>query len=110
MEAIGANVKRYRESLGYTQNQVAEFLETSREQVSYWENGSRVLSLEHLERICDLFGIDLENLLEEDPDVQSANIAVAFRVNDLEREDLKEISSFNRIAKNYLKMMRIYGQ
>lgn len=110
MEAIGKNIKRFRESLGFTQNQLAEFLAISREQISYWENGSRTPSLEVLERICDLFAIDLEALLEEDSDIQSANMAVAFRVNEIEGVDLKEISSFNRLAKNYLKMMRIYGK
>lgn len=104
---IGRNIKSYREKSHLSQEEVAEFLGVSRELISYYENGRREIQLEKLEKLTDLFGIELINLLEEDLSIMEADLAFAFRSDGLEQRDLEHISNFHRIIKNYLKMKQI---
>lgn len=104
---IGKNIKSYREKLNLSQEEIAEFLGVSRELISYYENGRREVQLEKLEKLADLFGIELINLLEEDLSIMKTDIAFAFRSDGLEQRDLEHISNFHRIIMNYLKMKQI---
>jgi hypothetical protein len=56
--------------------------------------------------LADLFGIELEELLEEDQTIKEANVAFAFR-SDNNSADLSNIASFKRIVLNYLKMEKL---
>ncbi len=103
----GKNIKFYRERLYLSQQEVADFLGVPREMISYWENGQREISLEMLEKLSDLFGIELINLMEENEQLVQADLALSFRKEGLEKSDLEHISSFQRIVKNYLKIQEI---
>lgn len=103
----GRNIKAYRERLFLPQQEVADFLGVPREMISYWENGQREISLEMLEKLADLFGIELINLLEENEQMTQADLALAFRSDGLSQSDLEQISAFHRIVKNYLKIQEI---
>lgn len=48
---------------GYTQDSLAETLGISRSAVSMYENGNREPDIETLERIADLFHVDMDYLL-----------------------------------------------
>lgn len=48
---------------GYTQDSLAETLGISRSAVSMYENGNREPDIETLERIADLFHVDMDCLL-----------------------------------------------
>ena len=104
---IGKNIKSYREELHLSQEEVAEYLGVSRELISYYENGRREAQLEKLEKLADLFGIELIILLEKDLTIREADLAFAFRSDGLEQRDLEHIGNFHRIIKNYLKMKQI---
>ena len=58
-----------------------------------------------LEKLADLFGVDLADFFEEDSNQIKANLAFAFRATDLQEKDLNEIASFRRVVKNYLKII-----
>lgn len=103
----GRNIKAYRERLNLSQQETADFLNVPREMISYWENGQREITLMYLEKLADLFGIDLINLLEEDEQMIKADVSLAFRSEGLNQSDLEHISNFNRIVKNYLKIKEI---
>ncbi len=107
---IGRNIKSYREKLQLNQDQVANWLGISREMVSYYESGKREIDLAKLESLAELFGIELINLIEEDSELISADLAFAFRSDDISEEDLEQISQFRRIIKNYLKMKHMYNK
>lgn len=104
---IGENIKSYREKLQLTQNQVAECLGISRELVSLYETGKREINLEKLESLADLFGVELVNLIEEDSNLVAADLAFAYRSDEMTNDDLKQISEFRKIIKNYLKMRQM---
>ncbi len=100
---IGANILKYRSYQGLTQQQVADFLGVTRELISLIESGKRDISVSNLNKLAELFGLHLSDLLEEDPKIQKVNLALAFRSDDSEI-DLESIASFRRIVMNYLKM------
>ncbi len=104
---IGKNIKSYRKKFHLKQEEVAQFLSVPRELISYYENGSRKIPLNNLEKLADLFGVELIALLEEDPDMAAADLAFAYRSDGLDPDNLKEISDFQKIVKNYLLMKQI---
>jgi transcriptional regulator with XRE-family HTH domain len=103
---IGSNILNYRRIQGLTQQQLADYLGVTRELISLIESGDRDITMSNLSKLADLFGIELEELLEEDQIVKEANVAFAFR-SDNDRADLSNIAAFKRIVLNYLKMEKL---
>ena len=103
---IGSNILNYRKIQGLSQQQLADYLGVTRELISLIETGSRDISMSNLIKLADLFGIELEELLEEDQSIKEANVAFAFR-SDNNSADLSNIASFKRIVLNYLKMEKL---
>jgi transcriptional regulator with XRE-family HTH domain len=106
-QTIGGNIRRFREQMGLTQEVLAEYLGTSREQVAYYESGSRTVSSAHLAKLSDLFCIDEYEFYEEDQQKIQVNLAFAFRAESISAGDLATIAGFKRIVKNYLNMKRV---
>ena len=96
----------YRSLQGLTQQQLADYLDVTRELISFIESGKRDISISKLNKLADLFGIELGELLEEDSEIQDVNLALAFRSEDTE-VDLENIASFRRIVLNYLKIEKL---
>lgn len=60
---LGINIKKLRESKGYSQEMVAEKLEVSRQAVSKWENNLSEPSTENLMKLSKLFDIEVDLLI-----------------------------------------------
>ncbi|HEY4786904.1 MAG TPA: helix-turn-helix transcriptional regulator [Bacteroidales bacterium] len=101
---IGKNIKAYREINGFSQDAVANFLTIKREMISYYENGTREIPFEILNRLSDLYGVDMAEFYEEDEKSVKENVACAFRIDGTEEADLEAIAHFKAVVKNYLKM------
>ena len=104
---IGRNIKLYREKLNFTQDTLADYLGVKREMISYYENGKRPVELSKLEKLADLFDVELLELLQENPSPVELELKFAFRSEGLEESDISSISAFQRIVRNYLKMRTI---
>lgn len=104
---IGSNIKAFRSRLGLSQDQVAEFVGVNRTLIARYESGEREVPLLQLEKFCDLFAIEIEDLFEKDSVNQTANLAFAFRSESLHQNDIESIASFQKVVKNYLKMQSI---
>jgi transcriptional regulator with XRE-family HTH domain len=104
---IGKNIKAFREKMGLSQEEVADFLNVKREMVSYYETDAREVPMAALEKLSDLFGIDLGDLIEEDEKQVSANVALAFRAENMGDDDLKGVAEFRKIIKNYFKILEL---
>ena len=106
---VSRNFKFLRDKLGLTQQEMADYLGLgSRESISQYENGDREIPLGVMESCCNLFGIDLIDMFEEDEDKVKTNIHfVAFRAEKLCQNDLSIISQFQKIIGNYQRMKRI---
>jgi transcriptional regulator with XRE-family HTH domain len=60
---IGARIRRQREQIGLTQEQLGEACDLSTSFVGHIERGSRKLSVESLFRIASVLGISADSLL-----------------------------------------------
>ena len=88
-QIIGENLKKIRKLSGFTQEQIAKSIGIERSAYSNYEGGTR------------------EVLFEDNVQADNEILATAFRISDLEDDDLKEIANFKDIVKSYLKMERI---
>ena len=103
---IGRNIKSYRSIFGFTQEDLAKLADASRGTINYYEKGTRPQSVIHLNKIADLFGIEVVDLLEEDEGALKLNSVIAFKKEKLIETDINAISEFRKIAKNYIKMTK----
>lgn len=104
---IGKNLKELRKKLGFTQDQVAEYLQINREELSYYETGSRPIPSFLMSPLASLYGVDEYDFYEENFDLTKVNLALAFRSENIKTSDLEQIAKFKKIVKNYLNMKSI---
>ena len=109
-EIIGKNLLDYRNKLNYTQEQIASFLNTDRTSISKYETNEREISIVNMNKLAALFGIEVEDLTEENSINKAANLAFAFRSDGIEETDMNSIASFQKVVKNYLKMKEILNE
>ena len=101
---IGKNIRLLRNTQGLTQQMIADYLNISREEYNYYENGKRTIPSQIVTKIAELFSVDEYDLYEEDEALVKTNVAFAFRAENILTEDLTIIASFKKVAMNYLKM------
>ncbi|MBO7074479.1 MAG: helix-turn-helix transcriptional regulator [Bacteroidales bacterium] len=104
---IGKNLKSLRVANGYNQENVAEFMGINRSTYSNYESGDREAPLDVLEKAALLFGCDLSLFFEEDQNALKGMLACAFRADNLNIDDMKEVADFKNIVLNYMKMERL---
>jgi transcriptional regulator with XRE-family HTH domain len=105
----GLVIKGLREKYGYTQEKVAEYLGIKREMISFYENEGREITLEILEKLSDLFGVELDVFFVDNVDEALAEVVFAYRKDDLDNNDMENMAAFGKIVKNYLKINNLYG-
>ncbi|MHC1780190.1 MAG: helix-turn-helix domain-containing protein [Bacteroidales bacterium] len=98
---IPENIRSLRLRLGYTQAQIAEYLEISTAAVTQYETGTRVIPASTVSKLALLFNVDEYELYKEEPKQQQLLTAFAFRADELQQQDLKSISEFKKIVLNY---------
>ena len=54
---LGKQLKLFREQNGYSQNQIAECLGTTRQTISNWENDKTIIDSHSLIRLADFYQI-----------------------------------------------------
>ena len=101
---IGLNIRKIRESLGYSQDDLANFLKVQRSVINSIETGKKECSIDHLERLCALFNMDLSDILEEDENVLKLKYTFAFKNSNFTPTDMDSIAHFQHVVNNYLKM------
>ncbi|MCF8296067.1 MAG: helix-turn-helix domain-containing protein [Saprospiraceae bacterium] len=105
MKIIGNNLKAIRQQLGFSQESIAEYLGIPREMISYFENNQRDISIEQIEKLANLFGVDEEYFLEDNNSIIESDLAFAFRSNSsMSSDSLKKVALFKKIVKNYVLM------
>ena len=106
---IGQNIKILRDKIGLTQEALAAYLGTSREQVGFYEIGQRSVPSAQLSKLANLFCMNEYDFYEEDVQNRSINIAFAFRADELQPQDLQSIAQFKKIVHNYIGMKKVIG-
>ena len=63
-KALGARIKELRHKMQYTQEEFAELINVAPRHVSRIENGVNTPSIETLEKIANVFGLELKDLCD----------------------------------------------
>lgn len=103
---LGVNIRNFRDAQGLKQEELAKVLGVTREQISNIERGEREISVTNLNKLAEMFGVEMLELMEENPDIKAVHLALAFR-SDESDPDIENIALFKRIVLNYLKMQSI---
>jgi transcriptional regulator with XRE-family HTH domain len=99
---LGNRVKRLREASGVSQIQLAQFLNVDQSYISKCENDERQFNVNSLEKLCNLFGCEMNDLFDLHSKVETLNFA--FRAKTIDNDDFAAISDINRIALNIREM------
>lgn len=71
---LGGQIKRHRDALGLSQEELAGKIFVTRQSVSNWENGKTYPDLQSLLRLGDLFGLSLDELIKGDIETMKEEI------------------------------------
>ena len=105
---IGENAKRARESSGFSQTIVADFLQVDQSLISKFEKGERSLQSDMLERLANLCGYSVSDFTREDG-VSAQRMKAAYRSSGFAAEDMAAIHDIRRIAMNLFSMTDLLG-
>ncbi|MBN1778507.1 MAG: helix-turn-helix transcriptional regulator [Clostridiales bacterium] len=93
---LGGKIKELREQSRLTQINIAGYLKVDQSLISKFESGERAISSDMLEKLVDLFGVSLSELVDNQPTLK--HLKLALRASDVTTDDLVTISVINRIA------------
>jgi len=105
---IGENVKRARESIGFSQASVADFLKVDQSLISKFEKGDRTLRSDILERLANLLGCTVADF-EREGGVPEHQLKTAYRASGLTVDDMETIHDIRRISINLSFMSNLAG-
>ncbi|ANU15694.1 hypothetical protein BBI11_00680 [Planococcus maritimus] len=104
-ELIGHNLKRKREAMNLTQQQVATLLGLKREQVSFYENGHRTVSTSLLQKFAGIYDCKITDLLNESEYNKINPVSLAFRANEeINDFDLEVIMNAKKLLVTFNKL------
>ena len=58
---IGNQIKTFRKSAGFTQDELAKRLNTTKQTISRYEKGDRKANQDMLFELCDIFGVSIDD-------------------------------------------------
>lgn len=76
---LGNIIKKYREEMGYTQNQLAQMLEMSRTGFASWEQNLSEPNSSDIKKLCVIFDVSADELLEIDTEEKRKEILKSLR-------------------------------
>lgn len=80
---LSENIKTLRKQKGYSQQQLADKLNVVRQTVSKWEKGYSVPDADLLEKLADIFEVEVGELLGNEPIPETENSALSEVANQL---------------------------
>ncbi len=101
MSQLGDNLRFCREKLSYTQEEIAQYLGMSQPAYNKHEKGMASLSVQQLERIAALYGVEEYDLLHASGEELKIPLTFAFRKEGPVGK-LEDIAAFKKIVNNYL--------
>ncbi len=97
-DLAGKRFNDLRNMSGFTQSQIAEYLQVDQSYISKCEKNERQFSVDILEKAANLFGCSLDHFTNEDSDFSP--LSIALRAKSVTVEDLETIAAINKIALN----------
>lgn len=102
---IARQLKNLRKSSGLSQSFIASYLSVDQSYLSKIESGERVVTVDILEKLSELYNCDISDF--ENTDISIAPLNISFRSNELDSNDIKVISVINHIANNSKYMAKL---
>ena len=103
---LAKNIIFLREKFGYSQTQLASYLNISPQAVSNYENAKRTIPADVLSKLAILFDVEEYDLYEDNPQQMDVFSAFAFRADEIKEEDMKAIVQFKKIVINYFNLVK----
>lgn len=97
-ELIGERFSQLRNRSGFTQKQLAEYLDVDQSYISKCEKNERQFSADILEKAAELFGCTMDYFVSESSEF--VKMPIALRAKTVTTEDLNTIAAINKIALN----------
>lgn len=107
MSMIGDRLKRLRKDYGYTQKQIAEYLDIDQAYISRIEKGERTLNLSLLDKICQLYNCSPDYILGKADNYQKRSVAFRSDGNDV---DLNVVAKINSVMNNLELLRKLNGE
>ena len=99
--SMAKNLRILRERVDYSQAEVSSYLNISQPAYQKYESGLTEVSMEALEKLAQLYGVDEYEIMEGNVEQMQMAGIFAFRRNGIEG-NLEDVSHFQQIVKNYL--------
>ena len=79
---IGNQIKTFRKSAGFTQDELAKRLNTTKQTISRYEKGDRKANQDMLFELCDVFGVSIDDFFPSQNDDSSSNTSTIQTIYD----------------------------
>lgn len=99
-EELGARIKSWREYTGYSQEDLAKYLNIPRSGVSQIEQGNRKIDSNELQKLSKLFQCSMDDLVGQETDAPDTLSLVAREAAGLSEEDKSEILRFAKFLQS----------
>lgn len=99
-DVIAKNLLFYRKKNKITQKELAEKLGVKHNAISSWENGVNSIDIDTLFRVCQIFGITVNDMYGMSNDNNPSTIAAHFDGTEYTEDELDEIRQFAEFVKN----------
>ena len=99
-DVIAKNLLFYRKKNKITQKELAEKLGVKHNAISSWENGVNSIDIDTLFRVCQIFGITVNDMYGMSDDTKPSTIAAHFDGDEYTEDELDEIRQFAEFVKN----------
>ena len=106
-QIIGNNLRFLREKFHYTHEYIADCLGIERGTYANYDCGNREMPYDLILKICELYGLSLSHLLEDDIAKLEDELVCCFRTDLLSDQDRQEVFRFKNIVRNYLKLSNV---
>ena len=107
MSVVGDRLKILRKDYGYTQKQIAEYLDIDQAYISRIEKGERTLNLSLLDKICQLYNCTPDYILGKADNYQKRSVAFGSDGNDV---DLNVVAKINSVMNNLELLRKLNGE
>ena len=99
---IAKNIRMLRDKYNFTQVQIASYLNITSSAVNQYESGARPVPADVVSKLAVLFNVDEYDLYEDNPHQQNFLTTFNFSINELTDDEIKSVSTFQKIVVNYL--------
>jgi transcriptional regulator with XRE-family HTH domain len=100
-----------RKKNGWSQEELADMMDVSRQSVSKWEGAQSVPDLQKILKLAEIFGVSTDYLLKDDMEPESKDVVSTYENNKTESTlrslSLEEASEFISLRKNILPVIAV---